>query len=228
MSVAPPGGQDRIMIYGPKSDGTYEVKRDGFSRYAGYGFVGERASRRSRGNSWNCGYCGSSNDRYSTGGRRQVCRAAPQVLSVGPGPPSPPLLVGSGRGHVPPALIERDQLIVQCRHGVDREHSARNGFGGPHGCRRSRLRGRGTRVPVRHATRVRGPRHGTRVVRERQADAMLRVYHRDRRTRRRCGRHLVCGELPAARHDLQPAARHDRQAEPGRCAVRVVRHTSRW
>ena len=23
MSVAPPGGQDRIMIYGPKSDGTY-------------------------------------------------------------------------------------------------------------------------------------------------------------------------------------------------------------
>jgi hypothetical protein len=23
MSVAPPGGQDRIMIYGPKTDGTY-------------------------------------------------------------------------------------------------------------------------------------------------------------------------------------------------------------
>jgi hypothetical protein len=26
MSVAPPGGQDRIMIYGPKSDGTYVVE----------------------------------------------------------------------------------------------------------------------------------------------------------------------------------------------------------
>jgi hypothetical protein len=25
MSVAPPGGQDRIMIYGPKSDGTYII-----------------------------------------------------------------------------------------------------------------------------------------------------------------------------------------------------------
>jgi len=23
MSVAPPGGQDRAMIYGPRSDGTY-------------------------------------------------------------------------------------------------------------------------------------------------------------------------------------------------------------
>jgi hypothetical protein len=27
MSVAPPGGQDRIMIYGPKDDGTYIVDR---------------------------------------------------------------------------------------------------------------------------------------------------------------------------------------------------------
>ena len=26
MSVAPPGGHDRIMIYGPKSDGTYIVE----------------------------------------------------------------------------------------------------------------------------------------------------------------------------------------------------------
>jgi len=26
MSVAPPGGQDRIMIYGPKSDGTYIIE----------------------------------------------------------------------------------------------------------------------------------------------------------------------------------------------------------
>jgi len=26
MSVAPPGGQDRIMIYGPKDDGTYIVE----------------------------------------------------------------------------------------------------------------------------------------------------------------------------------------------------------
>jgi hypothetical protein len=26
MSVAPPGGQDRIMIYGPKEDGTYVVE----------------------------------------------------------------------------------------------------------------------------------------------------------------------------------------------------------
>jgi len=26
MSVAPPGGQDRIMIYGPKTDGTYIVE----------------------------------------------------------------------------------------------------------------------------------------------------------------------------------------------------------
>ena len=26
MSVAPPGGQDRIMIYGPKNDGTYIVE----------------------------------------------------------------------------------------------------------------------------------------------------------------------------------------------------------
>jgi len=25
MSVAPPTGQDRIMIYGPKSDGTYII-----------------------------------------------------------------------------------------------------------------------------------------------------------------------------------------------------------
>jgi hypothetical protein len=25
-SVAPPGGQDRIMIYGPKSDGTYIIE----------------------------------------------------------------------------------------------------------------------------------------------------------------------------------------------------------
>jgi len=26
MSVAPPGGDDRIMIYGPKNDGTYIVE----------------------------------------------------------------------------------------------------------------------------------------------------------------------------------------------------------
>jgi len=26
MSVAPPGGQDRILIYGPKEDGTYVVE----------------------------------------------------------------------------------------------------------------------------------------------------------------------------------------------------------
>ena len=26
MSIAPPGGQDRIMIYGPKSDGTYIIE----------------------------------------------------------------------------------------------------------------------------------------------------------------------------------------------------------
>jgi len=26
MSVAPPGGQNRIMIYGPKDDGTYIVE----------------------------------------------------------------------------------------------------------------------------------------------------------------------------------------------------------
>ena len=26
MSVAPPGGQDRIMIYGPKNDGTHIVE----------------------------------------------------------------------------------------------------------------------------------------------------------------------------------------------------------
>ena len=26
MSVAPPSGQDRIMIYGPKTDGTYIVE----------------------------------------------------------------------------------------------------------------------------------------------------------------------------------------------------------
>ena len=26
MSVAPQGGQDRIMIYGPKSDGTYIIE----------------------------------------------------------------------------------------------------------------------------------------------------------------------------------------------------------
>ena len=26
MSVAPPGGQDRIIIYGPKDDGTYLVE----------------------------------------------------------------------------------------------------------------------------------------------------------------------------------------------------------
>jgi hypothetical protein len=26
MSVAPPSGQDRIMIYGPKDDGTYVVE----------------------------------------------------------------------------------------------------------------------------------------------------------------------------------------------------------
>jgi len=26
MSVAPPGGQDRIMIYGPKTDGTYIIE----------------------------------------------------------------------------------------------------------------------------------------------------------------------------------------------------------
>jgi hypothetical protein len=26
VSVAPPGGQDRIMIYGPKNDGTYVVE----------------------------------------------------------------------------------------------------------------------------------------------------------------------------------------------------------
>ena len=26
MSVAPPGGEDRIMIYGPKADGTYIVE----------------------------------------------------------------------------------------------------------------------------------------------------------------------------------------------------------
>ena len=26
MSVAPPGGQDRIMMYGPKSDGTYIIE----------------------------------------------------------------------------------------------------------------------------------------------------------------------------------------------------------
>ena len=26
MSVAPPGGQGRIMIYGPKSDGTYIIE----------------------------------------------------------------------------------------------------------------------------------------------------------------------------------------------------------
>jgi hypothetical protein len=26
MSVAPPSGQDRIMIYGPKEDGTYVVE----------------------------------------------------------------------------------------------------------------------------------------------------------------------------------------------------------
>ena len=26
MSVAPPGGQNRIMIYGPKDDGTYVVE----------------------------------------------------------------------------------------------------------------------------------------------------------------------------------------------------------
>ena len=26
MSVAPPGGQDRIMIYGPKSDRTYIIE----------------------------------------------------------------------------------------------------------------------------------------------------------------------------------------------------------
>jgi hypothetical protein len=26
MSVAPPSGQDRIMIYGPKSDGTYIIE----------------------------------------------------------------------------------------------------------------------------------------------------------------------------------------------------------
>ena len=26
MSAAPPGGQDRIMIYGPKDDGTYIVE----------------------------------------------------------------------------------------------------------------------------------------------------------------------------------------------------------
>ena len=32
MSVAPPSGQDRIMIYGPKTDGTYIVEfRDGES-----------------------------------------------------------------------------------------------------------------------------------------------------------------------------------------------------
>jgi len=33
MSVAPPGGQDRIMIYGPKSDGTYMFRvADGTKR----------------------------------------------------------------------------------------------------------------------------------------------------------------------------------------------------
>ena len=32
MSVAPPGGQNRIMIYGPKDDGTYIVE---FSTAAG-------------------------------------------------------------------------------------------------------------------------------------------------------------------------------------------------
>ena len=26
MSVAPPGGQDRILIYGPKTDGTYIIE----------------------------------------------------------------------------------------------------------------------------------------------------------------------------------------------------------
>ena len=34
MSVAPPSGQDRIMIYGPKCDGTYVVE---FKTAAGEG-----------------------------------------------------------------------------------------------------------------------------------------------------------------------------------------------